>query len=65
MIAMTDLHDLIDVPKFIYMDVGGGSNGITLYANGNPVESRSFKIGTVFKLHDMVKRAVDRGREMG
>jgi exopolyphosphatase/guanosine-5'-triphosphate,3'-diphosphate pyrophosphatase len=56
MIAMTDLHDIIDESKvYLYVDVGGGSTEFTLFANGNPVESRSFKIGTVRLLNDMVK----------
>jgi exopolyphosphatase/guanosine-5'-triphosphate,3'-diphosphate pyrophosphatase len=56
MIAMTDLHDIIDENKvYLYVDVGGGSTEFTLFANGNAVESKSFKIGTVRLLNDMVK----------
>ncbi|WP_194850591.1 Ppx/GppA phosphatase family protein [Nonlabens antarcticus] len=56
MIAMTDLRDLIDENKvYLYVDVGGGSTEFTLYANGSPIESKSFKIGSVRLLHDMVK----------
>lgn len=56
MIAMTDLHDIIDENKvYLYVDVGGGSTEFTLYADGNPIESRSFRIGTVRLLNDTVK----------
>jgi exopolyphosphatase/guanosine-5'-triphosphate,3'-diphosphate pyrophosphatase len=55
-IAMTDLHNMIDENKvYLYVDVGGGSTEFTLYANGKAVESHSFKIGTVRLLNDMVK----------
>ncbi|AZQ44630.1 Ppx/GppA phosphatase family protein [Nonlabens ponticola] len=55
-IAMTDLHNMIDVNKvYLYVDVGGGSTEFTLYADGKSIVSRSFKIGTVRLLNDMVK----------
>ncbi|PRP66862.1 Ppx/GppA phosphatase family protein [Nonlabens agnitus] len=58
-IAMTDLHSIIDQEKvYLYVDVGGGSTEFTLFANGNAVESRSFKIGTVRLLNDMVKSSL-------
>ncbi|MGB3591315.1 MAG: exopolyphosphatase [Nonlabens sp.] len=54
-IAMTDLHSFIEENKvYLYVDVGGGSTEFTLFANGVAVESRSFKIGTVRLLNDMV-----------
>lgn len=56
MIAMTDLHNIIDDSRvYLYVDVGGGSTEFTLFANGHAVESKSFKIGTVRLLNDMVK----------
>jgi exopolyphosphatase/guanosine-5'-triphosphate,3'-diphosphate pyrophosphatase len=56
MIAMTDLHSLIQEGRtYLYVDVGGGSTEMTLYTNGKAVTSRSFKIGTVRLLNDMVK----------
>lgn len=58
-IAMTDLHSIIDPDKvYLYVDVGGGSTEFTLFANGKAVESKSFKIGTVRLLHDMVKSSL-------
>lgn len=57
MIAMTDLHNLIQEGKtYLYVDVGGGSTEFTLYSDGRAVDSRSFKIGTVRLLNDMVKK---------
>ncbi len=58
-IASTDLKDLIEDNKvFLYVDVGGGSTEITLYANGKNVTSRSFKLGTVRILNDMVRESI-------
>ncbi|MGJ8684468.1 MAG: Ppx/GppA phosphatase family protein [Nonlabens sp.] len=56
-IAMTDLHSIIDSNKvYLYVDVGGGSTEFTLFANGEALASRSFKIGTVRLLNDMVTK---------
>lgn len=56
-IAMTDLHSIIDDSKvYLYVDVGGGSTEFTLFANGVEQASRSFKIGTVRLLNDMVTK---------
>ncbi|MGB5981560.1 MAG: exopolyphosphatase [Nonlabens sp.] len=56
-IAMTDLHSIIDKNKvYLYVDVGGGSTEFTLFAYGKEVASRSFKIGTVRLLNDMVEK---------
>jgi exopolyphosphatase/guanosine-5'-triphosphate,3'-diphosphate pyrophosphatase len=33
--------------KYIYIDVGGGSTEISLFANGELVASRSFNLGTI------------------
>ncbi len=55
-IAMTDLHSIIDDDKvYLYVDVGGGSTEFTLFVNGKTAASRSFKIGTVRLLNDMVE----------
>lgn len=39
---------------YIYIDVGGGSTEITIFSQGNVVASRSFKIGTIRILNNMV-----------
>jgi exopolyphosphatase/guanosine-5'-triphosphate,3'-diphosphate pyrophosphatase len=58
-IAMTDLHAVIDDSKvFLYVDVGGGSTEFTLFAYGKEIISKSFKIGTVRLLNDMVKKSL-------
>lgn len=58
-IASTDLKDLIEDTKvFLYVDVGGGSTEFTVYANGKGVISRSFKLGTVRILNDMVRESI-------
>lgn len=41
---------------FLYIDVGGGSTELTLFAEGKTLASRSFKIGTVRLLKDLVPR---------
>ncbi len=54
-IAATDLDKYIDPNKtYLYVDVGGGSTEFTVIDRGNQVASRSFKIGTVRLLNDMV-----------
>ncbi|WNH10397.1 Ppx/GppA phosphatase family protein [Thalassobellus suaedae] len=56
-IAATDLNKYIDNNKtYLYVDVGGGSTEFTVIHQGKPVASRSFKIGTVRLLNDMVKK---------
>ncbi|ALM22021.1 exopolyphosphatase [Nonlabens sp. MIC269] len=58
-IAMTDLHNVIDERKvYLYVDVGGGSTEFTLFAYGKEVVSRSFQIGTVRLLNDMVNNSL-------
>jgi len=55
-IAATDLKAYIDVTKtYLYVDVGGGSTEFTIFHLGKQLESRSFKIGTVRLLNDIVK----------
>lgn len=54
-IAATDLDKYIDNSKtYLYVDVGGGSTEFTIINQGNQVISKSFKIGTVRLLNDMV-----------
>lgn len=56
-IAATDLHKFIDDSKtYLYVDVGGGSTEFTVIHQGNSVASKSFKIGTVRLLNDIVKK---------
>ncbi|MGS2739493.1 Ppx/GppA phosphatase family protein [Sinomicrobium sp. M5D2P17] len=58
-IASTDLHQLIDTEKsYLYVDVGGGSTEFTIFKNGKIATSRSFKIGTVRLLNQMVEEGV-------
>lgn len=54
-IASTDLHHLLKTDEtYLFVDVGGGSTEFTLFSNGKMVNSRSFKVGTVRLLNDMV-----------
>ncbi|GAA4808840.1 exopolyphosphatase [Litoribaculum gwangyangense] len=54
-IAATDLDKFIDNTKtYLYVDVGGGSTEFTIIDQGNQVASKSFKIGTVRLLNDIV-----------
>ncbi|MGY0392321.1 Ppx/GppA phosphatase family protein [Bizionia sp. KMM 8389] len=55
-IAETDLNTFIDPNKtYLYVDVGGGSSEFTVIHNGKYIASKSFKIGTVRLLNDVVK----------
>ncbi|MBE7640250.1 exopolyphosphatase [Salegentibacter sp. BLCTC] len=55
-IAATDLHELIKNDcNYLYVDVGGGSTEYTLYSSGKTVASKSFKVGTVRLLNDLVE----------
>ena len=56
-IAATDLNSYIDKSKtYLYVDVGGGSTEFTVIHEGHPIASKSFKIGTVRLLNDMVSK---------
>ena len=58
-IASTDLHHLLKSDQtYLYVDVGGGSTEFSLFSNSAIVASRSFKIGTVRLLNDMVDPSV-------
>ncbi|WP_299130386.1 exopolyphosphatase [uncultured Winogradskyella sp.] len=55
-IAETDLNTFIQPNKtYLYVDVGGGSTEFSIIHNGNKINSKSFKIGTVRLLNDIVK----------
>lgn len=43
-----------DDRSFIYIDVGGGSTEVTLYAQGQTIFKESFNIGTIRLLHNSV-----------
>jgi exopolyphosphatase/guanosine-5'-triphosphate,3'-diphosphate pyrophosphatase len=54
-IAETDLHTFIDPNKtYLYVDVGGGSTEFSIIHNGEKIVSKSFQIGTVRLLNDIV-----------
>lgn len=54
-IASTDLLQLIkEDQSYLYIDVGGGSTEFTLFTNGKIKVSKSFKLGTVRLLNNMV-----------
>ena len=56
-IAATDLQSYIKEDKtYLYVDVGGGSTEFTVIHLGKTVASKSFKIGTVRLLNDIVKK---------
>ncbi len=47
-ISSTDLNQLIESDStYLYVDVGGGSTEFTLFSQGEIINSKSFKIGTV------------------
>lgn len=57
-IAATDLQSYIDPNKtYLYVDVGGGSAEFSVIDHGKKIVSKSFKIGTVRLLNDMVKQS--------
>lgn len=58
-IASSDLKEYIQSNKtYLYVDVGGGSTEFSLYANGKLIQSKSFKIGTVRLLNNMVVNTI-------
>ncbi len=55
-ISSTDLKQFIKTDKsYLYVDVGGGSTEFTFFSEGNLIDSRSFKLGTVRLLNNEVK----------
>lgn len=42
--------------SYLYIDVGGGSTELTLFSNDNSITSRSFNIGTVRLLENLVAK---------
>lgn len=55
-IAATDLHEYINPGKtYLYVDVGGGSTEFTIIRNKKTVASKSFRIGTIRILKDIVR----------
>ena len=57
-IAATDLHSIIQKSRvYLYVDVGGGSTECTLYDQGKVKTSKSFKIGTVRILNNLVSES--------
>lgn len=46
---------LSDNKSYLYIDVGGGSTEVTLFANRQTIFKESFNIGTIRLLHDNVK----------
>ena len=58
-IASTDLHHLLKTEQtYLYVDVGGGSTEFSLFSNGKMAASKSFKVGTVRLLNNMVNDIV-------
>ncbi|WP_010522533.1 Ppx/GppA phosphatase family protein [Aquimarina agarivorans] len=54
-IAMTDLTELTSSnSSYLYVDVGGGSTEFTVYHKGKIIASKSFKLGTVRLLNNLV-----------
>ncbi len=58
-IASTDLKELIKNDRsYLYVDVGGGSTEFTVFRQGELLASKSFKIGTVRILNNLVDETV-------
>ena len=58
-IASTDLHYLLKTDQtYLYVDVGGGSTEFSLFSDGKMIISKSFKVGTVRLLNNMVSDIV-------
>ena len=54
-IALTDIKNyLVNDKTFLYVDVGGGSTELTLFSKGKSILSKSFKIGTVRLINELV-----------
>jgi exopolyphosphatase/guanosine-5'-triphosphate,3'-diphosphate pyrophosphatase len=58
-ISSTDLSEFIKSDKsYLYVDVGGGSTEFTFFSEGNLIDSKSFKLGTVRLLDNKVSENV-------
>ncbi len=58
-IASTDLKEYIQTEKtYLFVDVGGGSTEFTLFHKGEIIGQKSFKIGTVRLLNNLVNEVV-------
>ncbi|RZK02469.1 MAG: exopolyphosphatase [Flavobacterium sp.] len=58
-IASTDLKYLLKTDEnYLFVDVGGGSTEFSLFSDGRLIVSKSFKIGTVRLLNNMVNDIV-------
>ena len=58
-ISNSKISDFLDTPKtLLLVDVGGGSTEFTLLNEGNNITSKSFKIGTVRLINNMVDERV-------
>jgi exopolyphosphatase/guanosine-5'-triphosphate,3'-diphosphate pyrophosphatase len=58
-IATTDINHLVNTDNtYLFVDVGGGSTEFSLFAAGTIVASKSFKIGTVRLLNQMVPDSI-------
>lgn len=58
-IASTDLHYLLKTENtYLFVDVGGGSTEFSLFSDKKMIVSKSFKIGTVRLLNNMVNELV-------
>lgn len=58
-IASTDLHHLLRTElTYLYVDVGGGSTEFSLFSGNKMVASKSFKVGTVRLINNMVNDIV-------
>jgi exopolyphosphatase / guanosine-5'-triphosphate,3'-diphosphate pyrophosphatase len=58
-IASTDLKQYIDKDKnYLYVDVGGGSAEFSLFKNGAISQSKSFPIGTVRQIGNVVDKQI-------
>ena len=58
-ISSTDLKQFIKTDKsYLYVDVGGGSTEFTFFSEGNLIDSKSFKLGTVRLLDNKVEENI-------